>query len=81
MEIVWLNISGKVSSSNIEVPQVFIARVRQSTAIMFIGSPARAMSGIVRYPDEKTMALGGVATGNIKAKEHATVADIIRYRG
>ena len=30
---------------------------------------------------EKTIALGGVATGSIKAKLHVTVAGIIRYSG
>lgn len=39
------------------------------------------ISGIVRYPWEKTIALGGVATGNIKANEQATAAEIIRYNG
>ena len=34
-----------------------------------------------RYPVENTIALGGVATGNMKANEHATVAEIIRYSG
>ena len=33
-------------------------------------------------PDaEKTIALGGVATGSMKAKLQVTVAGIIRYRG
>jgi len=36
------------------------------------------ISGILTYPVEKTSALGGVATGSIKEKEHATHADIIR---
>ena len=39
------------------------------------------MSGIRTLPVEKTIALGGVATGSMKAKEHATHADIIKYRG
>lgn len=39
------------------------------------------ISGIVRYPVENTIAFGGVATGNIKANEQATVADIMRYSG
>ena len=39
------------------------------------------ISGMVRYPWEKTMALGGVATGNMKAKGHAMAAAIIRYSG
>ena len=39
------------------------------------------MSVILRYPVEKTIALGGVATGNINAKEQAMVAVIIKYSG
>lgn len=76
-----LNICGKVARLNIELPHVLTANVKQTTAMKFIGSPARAISGIVRYPVEKTIAFGGVATGNMNAKEHATVADIIRYNG
>lgn len=33
------------------------------------------------YPVENTIALGGVATGSMNAKEHATAAVIIRYKG
>ena len=36
---------------------------------------------MVRKPWENTMALGGVATGSMKAKEQATAAAIIRYKG
>ena len=36
------------------------------------------MSGIDKYPVENTMAFGGVATGNMKAKEHAIAVDIIK---
>ena len=39
------------------------------------------MSVILRYPVENTIALGGVATGNINAKEQAMVAVIIKYSG
>ena len=39
------------------------------------------MSVILRYPVEKTIALGGVATGNMKAREQATVAVIIKNSG
>jgi hypothetical protein len=37
--------------------------------------------GILTYPVENTMALGGVATGSMNANEHATAAVIIRYKG
>jgi len=39
------------------------------------------MSGIRRIPVENTIAFGGVATGNMKANEHATADEIIRYNG
>jgi hypothetical protein len=39
------------------------------------------MSETLRYPVEKTIALGGVPTGNIKANEAATAHGIIKYRG
>ena len=39
------------------------------------------MSGILIKPVENTMALGGVATGNMKANEHATADEIIKYSG
>lgn len=39
------------------------------------------MSGMDKYPVENTIAFGGVATGNMKAKEQATVAAIIRKSG
>ncbi len=40
---------------------------------IFIQNPAFTISGILRYPEPKTTALGGVATGNINAQEAATV--------
>ncbi len=39
------------------------------------------MSDIFRYPYEKTMAFGGVATGSMKAKDALRVQGIITYRG
>ena len=39
------------------------------------------ISGMLRYPVEKTIALGGVATGNMNANEQDIVAEIIRKRG
>jgi len=44
-----------------------------------IGGPT--MSDTLRYPEEKTMALGGVATGSMKAKEALRVHGTITYRG
>ena len=40
---------------------------------MFIKKPALTISGIFRYPDPKTTAFGGVATGSMKAHEAAEV--------
>ena len=37
-------------------------------------NPVRTMSPIFNFPELKTMAFGGVATGNIKAQEAANVA-------
>lgn len=39
------------------------------------------MSDTLRSPEEKTMALGGVATGSMKASEALRVQGTIRYRG
>jgi len=45
--------------------------------IKFSQIPARTMSGILKKPEPNTTALGGVATGSIKAQEAATVAATI----
>ena len=47
----------------------------------FITTPTLAILGMVRYPLPKTMALGGVATGSIKAQEADIVAGIISMKG
>lgn len=44
---------------------------------MFIHIPLFAISDIFKYPDPKTTALGGVATGSMKAQEAATVVATI----
>ena len=51
------------------------------TQMMFIRKPALTMSTGLILAAEKTMAFGGVATGNMKAYEHVTVAGSIRNRG
>ena len=38
----------------------------------------RTISRTLRYPEAKTMAFGGVATGNRKAKEAAIVQGIMK---
>ena len=48
---------------------------------ILIHSPTLAMSLILNLPVPNMMALGGVATGNINANEHETVAGIINIKG
>ena len=48
---------------------------------MFIKKPLLTISGILKYPDPKTTAFGGVATGNIKAHDAATAAPTINTNG
>jgi len=43
--------------------------------------PLETISGIVKYPDPKTTAFGGVATGSMKAHEAATAAPTIKPNG
>lgn len=43
--------------------------------------PLLTISGILRYPDPKTTAFGGVATGSIKAQEAAVAAPTINTKG
>ena len=52
--------------------------LRSKIEIIFIHTPVLTMSGIRKYPDPKTTALGGVATGNMNAQEAATVAPTIK---
>ena len=44
-------------------------------------SPVFAISNILIFPEPKTIALGGVATGNMKAKEADIVIGSISKRG
>lgn len=39
------------------------------------------MSGILKYPEPKTTALGGVAAGNMNAHEAAIVAPVMIMKG
>lgn len=48
---------------------------------MFRMKPALIISPIFILPEPKTIALGGVATGIIKAKDEAIAAGIIRKSG
>lgn len=48
---------------------------------IFIISPLRAIMGIVTYPELKTIAFGGVATGSMKAQEAAIAAGAIIIKG
>jgi hypothetical protein len=49
--------------------------------IRFRTIPARDIFGILTQPLPKTIAFGGVATGNIKANEAAKVAGTIKNNG
>jgi len=48
--------------------------VKRIIEMIFIQNPFLTMSSILKYPDPKTTAFGGVATGNINAQDAATVA-------
>ena len=54
---------------------------RSSIEMRFIQIPVLTMSGMRRYPEPKTTALGGVATGSMKAQDAATVAATINIKG
>src|SRR5690606_27326377 len=56
-------------------------KVKMTIEMMFITKPFFTISGIRRYPDPKTTALGGVATGSINAQEAATAAPTIKTKG
>ncbi len=49
--------------------------------IMLVMKPALTISIIFSFPEPNTTAFGGVATGNIKAKDAAMVIGITRKRG
>ena len=48
---------------------------------MFKAKPALIISGIVSLPEPKTIALGGVATGNMNAQLAANTTGIVRATG
>lgn len=73
--------SGKLRRSNISTPYELTQANSTVTAIIFIPNPAFAISLTLRCPPEKTMALGGVATGNMKANEQEMAAGSIIYQG
>lgn len=58
-----------------------MARLMVTTPIIFSIDPALTMSMTLRLPKEKAMALGGVATGSIKARLEAKVQGIMTYIG
>src|SRR5690606_4049470 len=49
-------------------------------AVIFKANPARIIWEIVTFPELKTMALGGVATGIIKAQDAEIAADANKGR-
>lgn len=52
-----------------------------TTQTMFMTKPGFAISGIFNFASSYTIALGGVAAGSMKEKEHPIVTGIARYRG
>lgn len=56
-------------------------RVGLNSLFSVLTKAALTMSDTLRKPEEKTMALGGVATGSMKAKEALRVQGIMTYRG
>lgn len=56
-------------------------RVKTTIEIRFIIKPLLTISGIRKYPDPKTTAFGGVATGNINAQDAAPAAATIKIKG
>ena len=63
------------------LPQVNVARATVITQKILTTKPALIMSPILNLPLPKTMALGGVATGNMKAIEQAMAPGTINNRG
>ena len=69
------------SISNIAVPRIKNMAVMIRTPTMVIKTPTLAISAILIRPLPKTMALGGVATGIMKAQDAESVAGIISSSG
>ena len=59
----------------------YTKKVNINIDIIFITIPLLTISGILKYPEPKTTALGGVATGSIKAHDAATAAPTINTNG
>jgi len=55
--------------------------VTKKTPIIFNANPALIISGMVNFPEPKTIALGGVATGNINAQLAANTTGIVKATG
>ena len=55
--------------------------VTKKTPIIFNANPALIISGMVNFPEPKTIALGGVATGSINAQLAAKQTGIKRETG
>jgi hypothetical protein len=69
------------SMPNTALPIKKTAKVIMITPIKFNITPTRAMSTTRNRSVPNTIALGGVATGNIKAKEQDSAPGIINKRG
>ena len=66
---------------NTAVPRIKNIAVMMRTPMRLIKTPTLAISAILIRPLPKTMALGGVATGIIKAQDAESVAGIISNSG
>lgn len=68
---------------NSTVPHIFLLLLNYThkKTKLFTQYTALTMSRTLRFPKEKAMALGGVATGSMKAREEAMVHGSITYSG
>ena len=69
------------STPSTTFPSMYIGVVMRTTPIMFSPTPDLAISAIRICPVPKIIALGGVATGSIKAQEQDSVPGIMRKSG
>lgn len=73
--------SGNSLNPNITLPKLVVSTQMVKTHMMFMKKPAFIMSTGFIFPAAKTIALGGVATGNMKAYEQVAVAGSMRNSG
>lgn len=71
----------KRSISQTNGRKYLMANTIMITDIRFIQNPVLTISDILMYPELNTIALGGVATGNMKAQLAARQEEIIKPYG